>query len=561
MKRILIVLFLFLIPLYASKDAFADENSTYTFTEEEEKEMSGKLNRGEISQEDYNAYLVKSYVEKVKTGKPIEHKGFVVDLEQLNKLKGSDVNNFEFVFVGDDAGFKVSDGVQTYSVMMSEKRFETFLCGMLLKESGKEEERPENPHEWVFKDPFPTFYVTRSNGDVEKMTDEEDAKKMYDTMFNTIFKFDDNKVISIGGILDSYNDVIANAVDGGGIAGKVVSGCVIGIGKLWCNTVSSYRELLSDLSEKYDFKDHFVGLVMKGDDRRAEALKEFLEEQERAIAEYDEKQRIEAERLADEERRQKYAIVAECVRRADMVSVNEIEEVEIKTKVADYFGVPTKHMQLKFKDSNSNVFTIFVIGREVSEGSVNQNDMVRPIQPEEWVKIVPFLEKHLYADQKSDLGGDFFTAIQQKSRSAIVAVKRGDLDEVSLLSNVPNTPPILMENMKNWFDKLYLDKESDGIDKEKIEKYALCVCNNEKASDTIDCDAFWDAYEEKHCPTLRKKWSTCDDLERAIKAEDNCQICKSSSCSEHPKRRLTTKEDEQAYARCCAYEYFPLARK
>ena len=87
----------------------------------------------------------------------------------------------------------------------------------------------------------------------------------------------------------------------------------------------------------------------------------------------------------------------------------------------------------------------------------------------------------------------------------------------------------------------------------QAEKIWLVICDRVIENQISDCKGFWDTYEAKYCPSLRKKWLNCNRYKKIL-TED--RVC--GEKLKNKKRILATAKDVDEYNGCCYNRGFPL---
>ena len=239
------------------------------------------------------------FLEKIKAGEKIEYNGITFDVPKLNASKDKTLKNFGFVFEGDQVGIKIHDDgkrtwsknrpAKTYKMLMTADDFEGLMNALMDKDLGRTTSvRPENPHDWVYRDKIPHFYTVDKDGNQTRMTQEE-ASEFFERLGDVICAANSENILPADPILKSKKELIEKADGGWVLTGTI--GLATGIQ----NTV--LRKAFGG------YEDTFVNMVVNSETMRKEAQIEFEVSQRVAIRRYDREQQELAEIAAERAKR------------------------------------------------------------------------------------------------------------------------------------------------------------------------------------------------------------------------------------------------------------------
>ena len=259
--------------------------------------VGGVTEQAEIAQPD--KVEAHSFLEQIKKGEKIEYNGMTFDVPKLNASKDKTLKNFGFTFEGDQVGIQIHDDgkkfwgkddpEKTYKILMSAHDFEGLMNTLMDKDLGQASARPDDPHDWVYRDSFPNFY-TIENGVQRNMTEAE-AGKAFDKLVDVVCAMNSEGVLDASVILNKYKKQIEKA-DFGWILARAV------------NAPTGIQNALLAKGLK-DYKTPFADMAVNTDAKRKIAQKDFefnksvaIRRWERDKQEQAEIEQIRAERLA-----------------------------------------------------------------------------------------------------------------------------------------------------------------------------------------------------------------------------------------------------------------------
>ena len=342
------------------------------------------------------------FLEKIKKGEKIEYNGMSFDTQKLNASKNKDLKKFSFAFEDGQVGIKIhddgkkffgkNDPAKTYEILMPAEDFEGIMNMLMDKDQGKvSSERPDDPHDWVYKDHYPHFYTVDANGTRKDMTEAE-AGKAFDLLADTIIPAMNSEGVLDGGkIIKKYENQIKEA-DYGWVLAKAANAPAIVQNKLISEGLKNY-------------KPEFVKIAAHTDVLRAEAEKKFQTDQQVAINRLEREQKEGAARASA-------PVVTEHDRLAQIMIVDHIGKPTIETKDGTHLSF----------SCDGGRFDIHTDNQKITDSSVSFGGHRRalPIQPEEWRQISRSLED-LPEKTKKQLGSQFFKLVKEQGSPQTVA--------------------------------------------------------------------------------------------------------------------------------------------
>ena len=233
----------------------------------------------------------RTFLEQIKKGEKIEYNGISFDIPKLNASKDKDLKSFGFVFEDGQVGIKIHDDgkkfwgkddpEKTYKVLMPEQDFENIMNILMNKDMGNaSSDRPEDPHDWVYRDNFPHFYTVDKDGTQRNMTDAE-AGKFYEKMIDTFCAMNSEGILDASVILNKYKKQIEQA-DYGWILVKAMD-------------ASTGIQNIAISKAAKGYKGSFTDMAVNTDAKRALAEKDFEFNKSVAIRRYERDKQEQAE--------------------------------------------------------------------------------------------------------------------------------------------------------------------------------------------------------------------------------------------------------------------------
>lgn len=334
---------------------------------------------------------------KLKNNEMIGYQGLKFDTPKLRSLQqGKELSNFDFIIRDNETGLSFRDTASSdkrFLILMPPEQLESLINIAIAKDNGKarEEERPENPHEWQYQSTQPQ-YLTEAPEGRRPMTSDE-MKTVYEQAVDTIFQMHKSGVIDMGQVIDKYAERI------GGMSGVALK------------TIYYATPLFVFKNKIMSYSDQVVVEMQKSLAGEPERKAEFEKEKAEAIAQYDYAQKI---KLEEEEKIAAAGYAKEQQRKESLVSITgqNFKPTIEETPNEKILSFEEEGRLISITHSKAANKTFGQISLFDQQGNWAGN---KEIQPEEWADISRVLAKNLTAEQKGQLGSDFLKSVSNKS--------------------------------------------------------------------------------------------------------------------------------------------------
>lgn len=356
-----------------------------------------------VQKVDQNSLL--SYIQQ---NRKITYNGLSFDTPLFRQKQKTNkaLKDVDFYFKGAETGLVVKDGAKNILVLMPREVLESLIGTLIAMDRGEKvsSQKPDNPNEWTFHSSYPEI-VVEENGR-RRPVQKAELDVVFDKSLAAFSACNSEDVIDVKKMIQKYAQRI------GGATGKALA---LSVQPLFLKSLQNTVVEQFAKSYKKDVLKHMQNLPALAKEER----KEFDQNKAKAVAQY---QIREKERQAQElAQRQKQQLLAqkEAQRIASLITFERFSDVEI-IKNPHFNHVCLLLTQGKDTVEINSSQKIFAnVYHHDDKGEVMN---IRSLEPEEWQELERKLPQMLTAQQKSDLGVNFFQKLSQKANPQLLAM-------------------------------------------------------------------------------------------------------------------------------------------